>query len=444
MVCSPIENFMRYFQTDVFRWRLAVCFRFALGLAIAGWIPLAAQQPAEPETREAVIEAARDRKAESLQPDTPSKWETALSRVKDDKILDRLTSGFAGFRVKFGGLASGAGMALGPEYFRDDLAGGGLHVRAAAQISFSGARKLDFELTAPRLANEKLEWSFQTVHHNYPSLDYYGPGPDSEKTGRSDYRLEDTAIDTTLAFKPVRALKIGGSAGYLFVNTGPGAGGGIISADRQYSPAFTHGIDAQANAFRYGAFAQIDYRDNPGGPRSGGSYTAQYNIYKDQDLNRFGFSRLTVDLQQYFPFFNKRRVIALRARTNHSFVADGQAVPFYLQSVLGGNNDLRGYRPFRFYGDNSLLMNAEWRWEVFSGMDMAVFADAGKVFQHHNQFDFHNLESAVGVGMRFNARNNTFIRLDAGFSHEGYQVWFSFGDAFAPALQRTSSNLVIQ
>lgn len=435
---------MSYLPITIPPLRSAFRFCFTLGIGIALLLPAAAQQAGEPETREGFIQAERDRKAESLQPDTPNKWENVLSRVKDDRILDRLTNGFAGFRVKFGGLAPGAGMALGPEYFRDDLAKGGFVVRAAAQISFSSARKFDLELTAPRLAGEKLEWNFQAVHHNYPSLDYYGPGPGSEKTGRSDYRLEDTAIDTTLTFKPIRAVKFGGSVGYLFVNTGPGSEDGIISADRQYSPAVTHGIDAQSNAFRYGAYGQIDYRDNPGGPRSGGSYTVQYNVYRDRELKRFDFSRLTVDLQQYFPLFNKRRVIALRARTNHSFVADGQQVPFYLQSVLGGNSDLRGYRPFRFYGDNSLLMNAEWRWEVFSGMDMALFADAGKVFGHHNEFDFHDLESAVGVGMRFNARNNTFIRLDVGFSHEGYQVWFAFGDAFAPALQRTSSSLVIQ
>jgi outer membrane protein assembly factor BamA len=405
---------------------------------------LGAQTGVDEPTRAGEIEAAREEKAAKLEPDDPSKWEALFSRVKDEKILERLTAGFAGFRVKFGGLAPGAGFALGPEYFRDDFGEGSFITRAAAQMSFLGAQKLDLELTAPRLANEKLEWSFQAVRHNYPRLNYYGPGPDSEKTGRSAFRLEDTSIDTTLTLKPVRHLKLGGSVGYLFVNTGPGNSEHFIAAQQQYPPSATPGIDQQANATRWGLFAQVDYRDNPGGPRSGGSYTTQYNVYKDQDLGRFDFSRLTVDLQQYFPFFNKRRVVALRARTNHTFLREGQAVPFYLQSVLGGNSDLRGYRPFRFYGDNSLLMNAEWRWEVFSGMDMAVFADAGKVFSHHSEFNFKNLESAVGMGMRFNARNNTFIRIDVGFSHEGYQVWFAFGDGFAPALQRSSSNLVFQ
>ena len=91
-----------------------------------------------------------------------------------------------------------------------------------------------------------------------------------------------------------------------------------------------------------------------------------------------------------------------------------------------------------------MLLNAEWRWEVFSGMDMALFGDAGKVYQQADAVNFDQLQTAAGFGMRFNARNNTFLRLDIGFSREGYQVWFAFGDGFAPALQRGSSNLTVQ
>lgn len=406
--------------------------------------PETAPETTQEESRTATVEAARNAKAAELEPEVPNKWENALIRMRDERILERLSEGIAGVRLKFGGLAAGAGFALGPEYYREDFAKGQLLLRGTAQTSFTGAQKIDLEFAAPRLANQRLEWRVQAVRHNYPRLDYYGPGPDSEKTGRSNFRLEDNAFDTTVVFKPVKALHLGGSTGYLLVNTGPGTNKRLISAEQQYSAQSTAGLDAQGNSFRYGVFAQVDYRDNPGGPRSGGSYTVQYNRYDDRSLGRFDFQRLSVDLQQYFPLFNKRRVIALRARTNQSFTRDGQRVPFYLQPVLGGNHDLRGYRPFRFYGDNSMVMNAEWRWEVFSGMDMALYADAGKVFNRRSEFNFSNLESAAGFGMRFNARNNTFIRLDVGFSHEGYQVWFAFGDAFAPAIQRTSSNFVYQ
>ena len=44
------------------------------------------------------------------------------------------------------------------------------------------------------------------------------------------------------------------------------------------------------------------------------------------------------------------------------------------------------------------------------------------------------MEGSVGFGLRFNARNNVFLRLDVGFSHEGFQVWVKFGDIFGEGL----------
>jgi hypothetical protein len=66
------------------------------------------------------------------------------------------------------------------------------------------------------------------------------------------------------------------------------------------------------------------------------------------------------------------------------------------------------------------LMN---HWEVSSGLDMALFADAGDVFQRRADFSLHRRESNVGFGFRFNRRNRTFLRLDIAFSHEGFEMW---------------------
>ena len=63
-------------------------------------------------------------------------------------------------------------------------------------------------------------------------------------------------------------------------------------------------------------------------------------------------------------------------------------------------------------------------------MDGAVFGDAGKVFARRGQLNFRDLEASAGFGLRFNARNATFLRMDVGFSHEGFQVWLKFNDAF--------------
>lgn len=285
-------------------------------------------------------------------------------------------------------------------------------------------------MTAPHFANDFLFFDFRSVRHNYPGLKYYGPGPDSKRCSRTDYRLEDTGVDGSFGLNPVRPLKLGVSGGYLFVNVGPGTDKRFASADQVFSPAQAPGIDVQTNFARYGVFAQIDYRDNPGGPRSGGLYFAQFSRYVDQSLGRHRFERLDLEVQQFFPFFNQRRVIALRGKTILTSADAGNTVPFYLQPVLGGSDDLRGFRYFRFYDDNLLVVNAEYRWEVFSGLDMALFGDAGKVFDRRSRLNFHDLESSIGIGMRFNVRNDVFLRIDAGFSHEGFQVWFKFNNIF--------------
>ena len=46
-------------------------------------------------------------------------------------------------------------------------------------------------------------------------------------------------------------------------------------------------------------------------------------------------------------------------------------VPFYLQRTLGGPDDLRGFRHLRFRDRNALLLQAEYRWEIFTAVDGA-------------------------------------------------------------------------
>ena len=80
---------------------------------------------------------------------------------------------------------------------------------------------------------------------------------------------------------------------------------------------------------------------------------------------------------------------------------------------------------------HTLFEPGERRGETFSGLDMALFVDAGKVFPRRSQWNFTDLEGSVGFGLRFNARNNVFLRLDVGFSHEGFQVWVKFNNIFS-------------
>jgi len=328
-------------------------------------------------------------------------------------------------------LVTGSGFALGPEYLRRDLANGRLVFRSAVQSSFKSYQKYDLQLSLPPSRRHPYFLDLYSAHRNYPGINYYGPGPDSQKSSRSNFRFEDTQIYAAGGFEPLRHLSLGASIGYLLVNVGPGTDHRFISTEQVFTSAQPVGIDRQTNFLRHSYFAQYDYRDNPGGPRAGGNYSFAYSRFLDQDLDHHSFQQLDLHLQQYIPFFNQRRIIALRGRSVLTFRDENQSVPFYMQPRLGGSDDLRGFLPFRFYDDNLLIVNGEYRWETFSGLDMALFADAGKVFSRRTDWNFRDVEGSAGFGLRFNVRNNVFLRLDVGFSHEGFQLWVKFNNIFS-------------
>jgi outer membrane protein assembly factor BamA len=393
----------------------------------------------EVDSRTAQIEREREEKANRLEPDDVGKVERFLSRFKDEKFLERAASGYNGFRPKVGKMATGGGFAIGPRYLREGLLSGQLTASASAQISTRNYQKIDTQWTLPHLAHGRATFDFYAAHRNYQSINFYGSGPQSTKGGRSDYRLEDTYADGVLGVKPLKGITLGGSAGYLLMNIGQGQDSRFISTDKLFTPAQAPGIDRQTNFLRYGGYAHMDYRDNPLGPKNGGSYLAQWSQYQDREISLHDFRRLDVDLEQYIGLFNRTRVFAFRARTTLTDTDAGQSVPFYLQPILGGSDDLRGFRPYRFSGRNLISLNGEYRWETFSGLDMALFVDAGKVFDRRGQLNFAHLEKSVGFGFRFNVLNQVFLRTDVGFSREGFQVWFKFNDAFGQHRPGTAS-----
>src|SRR5215813_10538459 len=228
------------------------CFFSIFTLTIL-WIALPLMCLAQ-ETRTAEIEQQRDQKASKVKYDEPEKFEKKLIWIEDNKVLDRLTAGYHGWNLRLGGLVQGSGFALGPEYhLRNDFTGGTDFV-LGAQLSTKLYQKYYTGFNLPNLAKKHISFQTLAVHRNYSQIDYFGPGPRSSKDNRTDYRLEDTSVDGSLGFKPVRQLEFGGSAGYLWTNIGPGTSDQFPSTDTVFPPIVTPGIDRQTNFLRYGPY----------------------------------------------------------------------------------------------------------------------------------------------------------------------------------------------
>jgi len=210
-----------------------------------------------------------------------------------------------------------------------------------------------------------------------------------------------------------------------------GGGRGGRSIEEVFTAGQVPGLAVQPDYLRWQASADLNVREPRGNPRRGGQYKVTYQRFDDRGLQRYGFDRVDVDLQQYVPLLRDRRVLALRALVSTTEADAGQEIPFFLLPTLGGPDDLRGFRRYRFRDRNSLLLQAEYRWEIFTAVDGAIFYDAGKVASRHEDLNLQDLESDYGIGFRFGTRNGVFMRVEGAFgSRGGKHFVLRFGHVF--------------
>ena len=383
----------------------------------------------EVSSRAEQITQERLEKAKDLSPPKPDALEDRINMV-DKKIIQRLLAQRSGFGVRLGGLVTGSGFALGPSYNRLDLLNENLQVKISAAGSLKLYYSVDGVVSFPHLLNNHLVVDMYARHSDSPQIAYYGPGPNSSNDNRTDYRREDTIFSGRIGARLHRYVLIGFTGGYNWINIGPGTSDDYPSTDTVFTPQQVPGLGTQSPYAYFGPFLQVDRRDKRDDPHRGTNVVVAYNGVED-NLGIYSFRVGQALVEQYIPFFNEKRVIALRFRSNLTWPDQGNAVPFYLQPTLGGSEDLRGFAQYRFYDNNDFFMNAEYRWEVAPALDMALFFDAGKVFPKPGDISFSGLRKDGGFGFRFKSRDAVAFRVDFGFSDEGFQVWFKFNAPFA-------------
>jgi outer membrane protein assembly factor BamA len=403
-----------------------------LSILAGAWLPA----QTIPESRQQEIAAAQQEKASHPPPVELEKSEILFDKYVSP-VVSRLFAPRVGWTARLGGLMSGSGFALGPQYSRPDLAGEKVNLQASLVGSFKQYWAAAAMVSMPHIAGDRVKLDLFLRHADSPSVDYYGAGPNSRRENRANYREETTSFDSRLTWKPDRRhVNLGFYGGYVMFNTGPGQRDEAPSIETRFTPREAPGLDQQSYFLRYGPYAEIDYRDKPGDAHRGGNYVARLLQFDDRRFGLYSFRRFDGWTEQYVPFFNEKRVLAFRAATQLTWTDRGQSVPFYLQPTIGDANDFRGYSRFRFRDNNSLVLSSEYRWEVATPLDMAVFVDAGRVFDRPSALGLNNLKYTGGFGFRAKTRDTVVMRLDLGFSKEGWQLWFKFYNAFARDLFR--------
>jgi hemolysin activation/secretion protein len=133
-------------------------------------------------------------------------------------------------------------------------------------------------------------------------------------------------------------------------------------------------------------------------------------------------------MKKLFPSESKRAILVVRADLQATIGTD---VPFFEQSSLGGQNNLRGYGGDRFIDKNLIAASVEERIHlarlkiagVAADFEMAPFVDSGQVFNSYKDVSFKDYRVTPGIGFRGIVRPNVVGRIDYGYSKEGGAVF---------------------
>ena len=385
-------------------------------------------QEEEPKTRQAILARKRQAKSLQLQPYETSSAESRLRAYEKRPVVAKLTGkGFRGARLRIGGMPAGSGFVFGGGYVvgfeREDF----LFTVDALYSTKSYTQlttRLDYQ---PPQLEERLKFFVTGEYHNYKSLGFFGLGGASQKDDESSFKDEARSLGFGASFAPHRMFAIDAGARILNSNIGPGKDD--PSFNEIFDPDLLPGPDG-SEFFAYGGNIRFKWLDSDY-PEAGIVWVAGSERFSDRAGNNFNFTRVTSELQLHVPLGYRSRRLAFRARTSHSLADAGQEIPFHVMETIGGARTMRGFSEFRFRDTRNLLMNLEYRWEIWTYADMAIFADGGKVFNRFGDFDLSDLEASYGAGLRFHfPGTGTALRLDLARSQEGIVFHISGGPKF--------------
>ena len=392
----------------------------------------AQQQPTEvPSTREEAIASERADKVAELWPERQSPMVDTVNRLVERGFNEGLESGKGanGPQIVLGGMRPGQGFTAGVGSRRSDLWAERLGYRGTARGTFQGAYLFDFNLDFQGLRSERGAVRWYTKYESSPDIDFYGLGNTSPEVNHTTFGYDDFTTDVDASYQALRHVRLGFTGGYLHADTGRGHDD-FPPIDEVFTPDEIPGFEEDTKFTRIGAFIDVDFRDSRTGPRSGGVYGMRYREYWDIDQKAFAFRQTEFEFQQYFPYYNRGRVIAVRSAVVLSFPKGDNQLPLYLQPYLGGNDDLRGFGGYRFRDNHSVYLGVEHRWHASSNLEMAAFVDAGKVVPLKREVDVTRLNYSGGIGFRFRVRSAVVSRTDFAVSREGFRMIWTFSDIF--------------
>ena len=358
----------------------------------------------------------------------------------------------------FGGFDQGAGFGFGMEFTTSkggDLNGFEFYARALGSTRLYRAGEL-----GARVGSNKTRGEFWFNYTRRTRDNFFDFGSLIPEDPETNFSTERRSYNGLFSHKFTPRLE-GGLYG-SFSSTGAFRGEDdndqpidtLFSGNPGVSPitSFLPGFQQNVRLVSYGAFAEVDLRNNERGLTKGGYFYGRFGsvdaVDTDNTFSDFGWNETELDGRVYIPVFSNKTSVALRGYAVLRGPKGGSQIPFYDQATYGGRSVGRGFTNSRFRGNNSVLYSGEIRQTIWSmndentrGLDIIVFGDVGQVWGdnrsnidptvlRNDDFDSRNYRTGAGGGIQYRVNKSFAFRFEIGASNERTLGYISLRPGF--------------
>jgi hypothetical protein len=292
----------------------------------------------------------------------------------------------------------------------------------------------EFKLRDKTFLDKKLEINLFTYAFSDGSARFYGFEAKTPQQRETNYNDKEIGFNLSAGYDIGHHLQLIVGERYRDVAIEPGAVKSIPYIKTRFTELKVPGLDgfiahAQRISLVYSTL------DSFTAPTFGGFAKATIENSSKVLGSNANYRHYEGELKGYIPLDDARYISIFRFVYNQTL---GDNVPFLEQSILGGENTLRGYGRNRFIDNCYLLLNLEerirlFRWEIFSvkaDWELAPFVDFGAVMERLDRANSKQFEFNPGIGVRAVVRPNIIGRVDVGFGHDGPAVFVGLGYPF--------------
>ena len=303
---------------------------------------------------------------------------------------------------------------------------GGRETRFIGSYTEEIERRLTFSYTDPAFSQGRYSLSFGASYFKNATSRFFGLGQQTLESAETNYTDRETRANWRFGVHVNEVTQISVGQRFRQVSLQRGATDLPFTGD-EFSTV--DGVQGTTLIFGNRATFYYDTRNNLISPTDGMAVTAYAELNQNiRNGDHPIYSRYELEVKKLFPSESKRAILIVRADLQATI---GDQVPFFEQSSLGGQNNLRGYGVDRFIDKNLVALSIEERIHLVrtkiagttADFEIAPFLDTGQVFNDYRDVTFRNYRMTPGIGFRGIVRPNVVGRVDYGYSREGGAIF---------------------